>query len=133
MTLRAAENLIEARESVGWVFSCRQPIAPLESNYPAALEMQSRGIQAFAFVADVNSIVRLQKALGQLRYAVQVPDVSTQGYTPDYLEAVGADGEGSYVPLTTPCSRRLTRSPRSPSTSSGSEKVFPTPSPRPAA
>ena len=65
VTVRAAENLIEARESVGWVFSYRQPIAPLESNYTAALEMQSRGIQAFAFVADVNSIVRLQKALGR--------------------------------------------------------------------
>jgi ABC-type branched-subunit amino acid transport system substrate-binding protein len=101
VTVRAAENLIEARESVGWVFSYRQPIAPLESNYtPHALEMQSRDIQAFAFVADVNNIVRLQKALGQLGYSVQVPDVSTQGYTPDYLEAVGADGEGSYVPLT---------------------------------
>ena len=25
--------------------------------------------------------------------------MSTQGYSPDYLEAVGADGEGSYVPL----------------------------------
>ena len=100
VTVRAAENLIEARESVGWVFSYRQPIAPLESNYtPHALEMQSRDIQAFAFVADVNNIVRLQKALGQLGYAVQVADVNTQGYTPDYLDAVGADGEGSYVPL----------------------------------
>jgi ABC-type branched-subunit amino acid transport system substrate-binding protein len=100
VTVRAAENLIEARESVGWVFTYRQPVAPLESNYtPHALEMQSRGNQAFAFVADVNNIVRLQKALGQLRYAVQVQDVNTQGYTPDYLDAVGEDGEGSYVPL----------------------------------
>src|SRR5688572_625198 len=100
VTVRAAENLIEARESVGWVFTYRQPVAPLESNYtPHALEMQSRGNQAFAFVADVNNIVRLQKALGQLGYAVQVQDVNTQGYTPDYLDAVGEDGEGSYVPL----------------------------------
>jgi ABC-type branched-subunit amino acid transport system substrate-binding protein len=101
VTERSALNLMEARRSVGWEFTYQQPVATLESNYtPHVLEMERRGVQAFAFVADVNNIVRLQKALGQLGYSVQVPDVNTQGYTPDYLDAVGPDGEGSYVPLT---------------------------------
>ena len=57
-------------------------------------------MQAFAFVADVNNIVRLQKAMREQDYSVVVADVSTQGYSEDYLEAVGPAGEGSYVPLT---------------------------------
>jgi ABC-type branched-subunit amino acid transport system substrate-binding protein len=100
VTERAARQLMEARRSVGWEFPYEQPIATLESNYtPHALEMKNRGIQAFAFVADVNNIVRLQKAMREQDYSVVVADVSTQGYSEDYLEAVGPAGEGSYVPL----------------------------------
>jgi ABC-type branched-subunit amino acid transport system substrate-binding protein len=100
VTVRAAENLIEAREAVGWRFTYRQPTAPIESNYePYALEMRSRGIKAFAIVHEVNSIVRLQSSLHEVKYDVDVADVNTQGYTPDYLDAVGPAGDGSYVPL----------------------------------
>jgi ABC-type branched-subunit amino acid transport system substrate-binding protein len=100
VTVRAAENLIEVREAAGWTFTYRQPVAPLESNYePHAIEMRRRNNKAFAFVADVNNIVRLQEALYDLPYTVDVADVNTQGYTPDYLEAVGPAGEGSFVPL----------------------------------
>ena len=101
VTQRSAEQLMEARRSVGWEFPYEQPVATLESNYtPHALEMKSRGIQAFAWVADVNNIVRLQKAMREQDYSVVVADVTTQGYSQDYLEAVGPAGEGSYVPLT---------------------------------
>lgn len=100
VTERSARQLIEARQSVGWEFTYEQPVATLESNYtPHALEMKSRNIQAFAFVADVNNIVRLQKAMREQDYAVVIADVNTQGYSEDYLEAVGPAGEGSYVPL----------------------------------
>jgi len=102
VTERSARLLMEARESVGWVFTYEQPVATLESNYtPHALEMKNRGIQAFAFVADVNNIVRLQKAMREQDVSVEVADVNTQGYSADYLEAVGPAGEGSYVPLAT--------------------------------
>ena len=100
VTERSARQLMEARESVGWEFVYEQPVATLESNYtPHALEMKNRGVQAFAFVADVNNIVRLQKAMREQDYSVVVADVNTQGYSEDYLEAVGPAGEGSYVPL----------------------------------
>lgn len=100
VTERSARQLIEARQSVGWEFTYEQPVATLESNYtPHALEMKSRNIQAFAFVADVNNIVRLQKAMREQDYSVVIADVNTQGYSEDYLEAVGPAGEGSYVPL----------------------------------
>jgi ABC-type branched-subunit amino acid transport system substrate-binding protein len=100
VTERSALNLMEARRSVGWEFTYQQPVATLESNYtPHVLEMERRGVQAFAFVADVNNIVRLQKAMAEQSVTVQVADVNTQGYSQDYLEAVGPAGEGSYVPL----------------------------------
>jgi ABC-type branched-subunit amino acid transport system substrate-binding protein len=100
VTERSARQLMEARRSVGWEFPYEQPVATLESNYtPHALEMKNRGIQAFAFVADVNNIVRLQKAMREQDVSVVVADVNTQGYSEDYLEAVGPAGEGSYVPL----------------------------------
>lgn len=100
VTERSARQLMEARRSVGWEFTYEQPVATLESNYtPHALEMKNRGNQAFAFVADVNNIVRLQKAMREQDHSVVVADVNTQGYSADYLEAVGPAGEGSYVPL----------------------------------
>jgi ABC-type branched-subunit amino acid transport system substrate-binding protein len=100
VTERSARLLIEARESVGWEFTYEQPVATLESNYtPHALEMKNRGIQAFAFVADVNNIVRLQKAMREQDVSVVIADVNTQGYSADYLEAVGPAGEGSYAAL----------------------------------
>ncbi|MDZ7675099.1 MAG: ABC transporter substrate-binding protein [Acidimicrobiales bacterium] len=100
VTIRSAEELIEARESIGWNFIYEQPVGQLESNYtPHVIEMENRGVQAFAFVADVNNIVRLQVAMADQNFDVTVADVNTQGYTPDYLEAVGPAGEGSYVPL----------------------------------
>jgi ABC-type branched-subunit amino acid transport system substrate-binding protein len=100
VTQLAARQLMEARRSVGWEFVYEQPVATLESNYtPHALEMRDRGVEAFAFIADVNNIVRLQKAMREQGFSVVVADVNTQGYSPDYLEAVGPAGEGSYVPL----------------------------------
>jgi ABC-type branched-subunit amino acid transport system substrate-binding protein len=100
VTERAARQLMEARRSVGWDFVYEQAVAPLESNYtPHALEMRNRGVQALAVVIDDNNIVRLQKAMREQGFSVEVADVSTQGYSPDYLEAVGPAGEGSYVPL----------------------------------
>lgn len=100
VTERSALNLMEARRSVGWEFTYQQPVAALESNYtPHVLEMRRRGVQAFAFVADVNNIVRLQKAMREQGVTVTIADVNTQGYSQDYLEAVGPAGEGSYVPL----------------------------------
>ncbi len=101
VTERSALELIEARESVGWTFTHRQPAGTLESNYtPLALDVKDRGIQALTWVFDVNNIVRLQKALREQGYAPAIVDVTTQGYSQDYLEAVGPAGEGSYVPLT---------------------------------
>jgi len=100
VTTRSAELLIEARESVGWKFVHRQPAGTLESNYtPLALDVKARGIQALTWVYDVNNIVRLQKALREQGVTIPVVDVTTQGYSKDYLEAVGPAGEGSYVPL----------------------------------
>jgi ABC-type branched-subunit amino acid transport system substrate-binding protein len=100
VTQLAARQLMEARRSVGWEFVYEQPVATLESNYtPHALAMRDRGVEAFAFIADVNNIVRLQKAMREQGFSVVVADVNTQGYSPDYLEAVGPAGEGSYVPL----------------------------------
>ncbi len=100
VTISSAEELMEARRSVGWEFTYEQPVGQLESNYtPHAIEMRNRGVQAFAFVADVNNIVRLQTAMREQGVTVEVADVNTQGYTPDYLEAVGPAGEGSYVTL----------------------------------
>jgi ABC-type branched-subunit amino acid transport system substrate-binding protein len=101
VTERSAELLVEARESVGWKFVYKQPAGTLESNYtPLALEVKNRGIQALTWVFDVNNIVRLQKALREQSYQPTIVDVTTQGYSQDYLEAVGPAGEGSYVPLT---------------------------------
>jgi ABC-type branched-subunit amino acid transport system substrate-binding protein len=100
VTERAADQLIEARESVGWRFIHRQPAGTLESNYtPMALDVKDRGVQALTWVFDVNNIVRLQKALREQGVSLPVMDVTTQGYSQDYLEAVGPAGEGSYVPL----------------------------------
>ncbi|MGH9210674.1 MAG: ABC transporter substrate-binding protein [Acidimicrobiales bacterium] len=100
VTERSARQLMEARRSVGWDFVYEQAVTPLESNYtPHALEMRNRGVQAFAVVIDENNIVRLQRAMREQGYSVTVADVSTQGYSQDYLEAVGPAGEGSYVPL----------------------------------
>lgn len=96
----AARETMEARESVGWNFVYVQPVGQLESNYtPHALEMKNRGVQAFAFAADDNNIIRLQQALREQRHPIAVADVSTQGYSQDYLEAAGPAGEGSYAPL----------------------------------
>lgn len=100
VTERSARQVIEARESVGWDFVYEQPAGTLESNYtPLALEVKSRGIQALTWVFDMNNIVRLQKALREQSYQPQIVDVTTQGYSQDYLEAAGPAGEGSYVPL----------------------------------
>jgi ABC-type branched-subunit amino acid transport system substrate-binding protein len=100
VTERAALILMEARRSVGWEFTYEQPVATLESNYtPHVLEMERRSVQAFTWVADVNNIVRLQKAMLEQGVSVAVADVTTQGYDQDYLEAAGPAGEGSYVPL----------------------------------
>lgn len=100
VTERSADQMIEARESVGWRFIHRQPAGTLESNYtPMALDLKNRGVQALTWVFDVNNIVRLQKALREQGVSVPVVDVTTQGYSQDYLEAVGPAGEGSYVPL----------------------------------
>jgi ABC-type branched-subunit amino acid transport system substrate-binding protein len=100
VTERSAEQLVEARESVGWRFIHRQPAGTLESNYtPMALDVKDRGVQALTWVFDVNNIVRLQKALREQGVSLPVVDVTTQGYSQDYLEAVGPAGEGSYVPL----------------------------------
>ena len=101
VTERSAQQLIEARESVGWKFVYKQPAGTLESNYtPLALEVKNRGVQALTWVFDVNNIVRLQKALREQGVSLVIADVTTQGYSQDYLEAVGPAGEGSYVPLT---------------------------------
>lgn len=101
VTERSAMELIEARESVGWTFTYRQPAGTLESNYtPLALEVKDRGIGALTWVFDMNNIVRLQKALREQSYTPEVVDVTTQGYSQDYLEAAGPAGEGSYVGLT---------------------------------
>jgi ABC-type branched-subunit amino acid transport system substrate-binding protein len=100
VTELAALNQMEARRSVGWEYIYQQPVATLESNYtPHVLEMERRGVQAFTFVADVNNIVRLQTAMREQGVEVTIADVNTQGYSQDYLEAVGPAGEGSYVPL----------------------------------
>jgi ABC-type branched-subunit amino acid transport system substrate-binding protein len=100
VTERSADQLIEARESVGWRFIHRQPAGTLESNYtPMALEVKDRGVQALTWVFDVNNIVRLQESLREQGVSMPVMDVTTQGYSQDYLEAVGPAGEGSYVPL----------------------------------
>lgn len=100
VTERSADQLVEARESVGWRFIHRQPAGTLESNYtPMALDLKNRGVQALTWVFDVNNIVRLQKALREQGVSLPVVDVTTQGYSQDYLEAVGPAGEGSYVPL----------------------------------
>ena len=96
----SARRAMEARESVGWHFVYEQPVGQLESNYtPHALEMKNRGVGAFAFSADLNNIVRLQKALRDQGHQIAVADVGTQGYGQDYLEAAGPAGEGSYVSL----------------------------------
>jgi ABC-type branched-subunit amino acid transport system substrate-binding protein len=101
VTERSAEQLIEARESVGWTFILKQPAGTLESNYtPLALDVKNQGVQALTWVFDVNNIVRLQKALREQGVSLVIADVTTQGYSQDYLEAVGPAGEGSYVPLT---------------------------------
>ena len=101
VTERSAQELVEARESVGWEFIHRQPAGTLESNYtPIALDLKNRGIQALTWVFDMNNIVRLQKALREQGHTPVIADVTTQGYSQDYLEAVGPAGEGSYVPLT---------------------------------
>ena len=47
----------------------------------------------------MNNIVRLQKAMREQGCDLVIVDVTTQGYSQDYLEAVGPAGEGSYVPL----------------------------------
>lgn len=97
---QSARRAIEARESVGWQFVYEQPVSQLESNYtPHALEMKSRGVGAFVFSADDNNIIRLQQSLREQSHDIAVADVSTQGYSQDYLEAAGPAGEGSYAPL----------------------------------
>lgn len=101
VTERSADLLIEAREAVGWSFAYRQAAGTLESNYtPIALELKNRGIQALTWVYDVNNIVRLQKAMREQGVSIPVVDVTTQGYSQDYLEAAGPAAEGSYVGLT---------------------------------
>jgi ABC-type branched-subunit amino acid transport system substrate-binding protein len=101
VTERSADQVVEARESVGWEFTYRQAAGTLESNYtPLALEMKNRGVQALTWVFDVNNIVRLQKAMREQGTTVVVADVTTQGYSQDYLEAAGPAAEGSYVGLT---------------------------------
>jgi len=101
VTERSADQLIEAREAVGWSFAYRQAAGTLESNYtPIALELKNRGIQALTWVYDVNNIVRLQKAMREQGVTIPVVDVTTQGYSQDYLEAAGPAAEGSYVGLT---------------------------------
>lgn len=100
VTERSADQLVEARESVGWEFIYRQAAGTLESNYtPLALELKNRGVQALTWVFDVNNIVRLQKAMREQGVSVVIADVTTQGYSQDYLEAAGPAAEGSYVPL----------------------------------
>ena len=97
---QSANNSMEARESVGWEFTYVQPVGQLESNYtPHAIEMKNRGVGAFVLVGDDNNIVRLQKALRDQQVDIAVADVSTQGYSQDYLDAAGPAGVGSYVPL----------------------------------
>ncbi|MEQ1785550.1 MAG: ABC transporter substrate-binding protein [Acidimicrobiales bacterium] len=101
VTELAADELVEARESVGWSFEYRQAAGTLESNYtPIALELKNRGIQALTWVYDVNNIVRLQKSMREQGVTIPVVDVTTQGYSQDYLEAAGPAAEGSYVGLT---------------------------------
>ena len=101
VTERSADQLIEARESVGWSFTYRQAAGTLESNYtPIALELKNQGIQALTWVYDVNNIVRLQKSMREQGVSIPVVDVTTQGYSQDYLEAAGPAAEGSYVGLT---------------------------------
>jgi ABC-type branched-subunit amino acid transport system substrate-binding protein len=101
VTERGARNSMQMRESVGWEFVYEQPITPLESNYtPHVLEMQRRGVQAFATSADDNNIVRLVKALREQGYDVTIKEAGTQGYSPDFLEAAGPAAEGSYLALT---------------------------------
>jgi ABC-type branched-subunit amino acid transport system substrate-binding protein len=101
VTERSARQVVEARSSVGWEFVHQQPAGALESNYtPIALDLKNRGIQALTWVFDVNNIVRLQRALREQGHSLVIADVTTQGYSQDYLEAVGPAGEGSYVPLT---------------------------------
>jgi ABC-type branched-subunit amino acid transport system substrate-binding protein len=101
VTERSARQVVEARSSVGWDFVHQQPAGALESNYtPIALDLKNRGVQALTWVFDVNNIVRLQRALREQGHSLVIADVTTQGYSQDYLEAVGPAGEGSYVPLT---------------------------------
>lgn len=101
VTERSADQLIEAREAVGWTFVYRQAAGTLESNYtPIALELKNRGVQALTWVYDVNNIVRLQNAMREQGVSIPVVDVTTQGYSQDYLEAAGPAAEGSYVGLT---------------------------------
>jgi ABC-type branched-subunit amino acid transport system substrate-binding protein len=101
VTERSADQLIEARESVGWSFAYRQAAGTLESNYtPIALELKNKGIQALTWVYDVNNIVRLQKSMREQGVEIPVVDVTTQGYSQEYVEAAGPAAEGSYVGLT---------------------------------
>lgn len=101
VTERGARNSMEMRESVGWEFVYEQPVTPLESNYtPHVLEMDRRGVQAFATSADRNNIVRLVKALREQNYDITIKEAGTQGYSADYLEAAGPAAEGSYIALT---------------------------------
>ena len=97
----SARQSMEARRTVGWEYIYEQPVGPLESNYtPHVLEMKRRGVQAFSFVSDYNSVVRLQKALREQSYDVSIADTSSQAYNADYLEAAGPAAEGSYVAIT---------------------------------
>lgn len=96
----AAEDTIAAREEVGWEFDYVQPVGQLEANYaPHAIEMKSRGIEAFTFVGDDNNIIRLEQALRDQQVGITVADVSSQGYSQDFVDAVGPAGEGGIVPL----------------------------------
>ena len=97
----SARQSMEARKTVGWEYIYEQPVGALESNYtPHVLEMKRRGVQAFSIVSDYNNVVRLQTALREQNYEVQIADTSSQAYQGNYLEAAGPAAEGAYIAIT---------------------------------
>jgi ABC-type branched-subunit amino acid transport system substrate-binding protein len=97
----SARRTMEARRTVGWEYIYEQPVGALESNYtPHVLEMKRQGVRAFSIVSDYNNVVRLQKALREQNYSVDIADASSQAYQRNYLEAAGPAAEGAYVAIT---------------------------------
>lgn len=97
------ESAVKAYEEAGYDVKYVQGIDVSEFNYaPYAQKIKDQGIKGVQLYGSVDLAVKLQRALSQQGYR---PDVVVSGldlYASEYVEQVGADGDGtvSFTPTT---------------------------------